>query len=136
MTQIATVERVVDATHAMVSVPRQSACAHDCAECAGCGVTGRAVRAKALNPIGAEPGQKVVLQSSTKHMLGMIAVVYLLPVFLFLLGYVVGVCVSDRVGIQYGAAVCAFLLGLVPAVLYDRRLRRTGGPSFTIVRLF
>ena len=58
MTQIATVERILDADHAEISVPRKSACGHDCEECAGCGVTGAAVHARASNPIGARPGQK------------------------------------------------------------------------------
>ena len=69
MTQIATVERILDADHAEISVPRKSACGHDCEECAGCGVTGAAVHARASNPIGARPGQKVVVESSTKNML-------------------------------------------------------------------
>ena len=136
MTQIATVERVLDATDAEISVPRKSACGHDCAECAGCGVTGMAVRARALNPIGAEPGQQVVVRSDTKHMLRMIAVVYLLPVALFLIGYVAGVALTQSVAVQYALALCGFALGFVPAVLYDRRLRAVGGPSLTIVRRF
>ena len=69
MTQIATVERILDDTHAEISVPRKSACGHDCEECAGCGVSGAAVHARAANPIGAEPGQKVVVQSDSKNMM-------------------------------------------------------------------
>ena len=30
MTQIATVERIIDTDHAEISVPRKSACGHDC----------------------------------------------------------------------------------------------------------
>ncbi len=67
MTQIATVERILDADYAEISVPRKSACGHDCEECAGCGVTGTAVQAKASNPIGAQPGQKVVVESTPKR---------------------------------------------------------------------
>ena len=59
MTQIATVEKILDDTHAEISVPRKSACGHDCEECAGCGVSGVSVYAKALNTVGAQPGQKV-----------------------------------------------------------------------------
>ena len=44
MTQIATVERILDADHAEISVPRKSACGHDCEECAGCGVSGASLR--------------------------------------------------------------------------------------------
>ena len=61
MTQIATVERILDDTHAEISVPRKSACGHDCEECAGCGVSGVSVYVKALNTVGARPGQKVVI---------------------------------------------------------------------------
>ena len=89
MTQIATVERILDADHAEISVPRKSACGHDCEECAGCGVSGAAVQARAANPIGARPGQKVVVESSTKKMLRIVALVYLIPVVLFLAGYVI-----------------------------------------------
>ena len=136
MTQIATVERILDADYAEISVPRKSACGHDCEECAGCGVTGAAVRAKASNPIGARPGQKVVVQSDTQKMLRIVALVYLIPVVLFLAGYVITSLVTASVGVQYAVAGAGFVLGIVFAILYDRRLRAKGGLSFTIVRLF
>ena len=131
MTQIATVERILDPGHAEISVPRKSACGHDCEECAGCGVTGAAVHARARNPIGAAPGQKVVVESSTKKMLRIVALVYLIPVVLFFLGYF-----AASVAVQYTAAAAGFVLGILGAIGYDRRLRSRGGLSFTIVRLF
>ena len=136
MTQIATVERILDTDHAEISVPRKSACGHDCEECAGCGVSGAAVHARASNPIGAQPGQKVVVESSTKKMLRIVALVYLIPVVLFLAGYVITTLLTPSVGLQYGVAVAGFVLGIVFAILYDRRLRARGGLSFTIVRVF
>lgn len=136
MTQVATVERIIDADHAEISVPRKSACGHDCEECAGCGVTGAAVHAKALNPIGARPGQKVVVQSDTGNMLRIIALVYLTPVLLFLAGYFVTMAVTSSAAIQYLIAGIGFAAGILLAVSYDRRLRRQGGLSFQIVRLF
>ncbi len=136
MTQIATVERILDARYAVISVPRKSACGHDCEECAGCGVTGAAVRAKAANPIDARPGQKVVVQSDTKKMLRIVALVYLTPVVLFLLGYLLATALGAAVGVQYAAAVAGFAAGIVAAIAYDRKLRARGGVSFTIVRLF
>ena len=136
MTQVATVERIIDANHAEISVPRKSACGHDCEECAGCGVTGAAVHAKALNPIGALPGQKVVVQSDTGNMLRIIALVYLTPVLLFLAGYFITMTVTSSTAIQYLIAGIGFAAGILLAVSYDRRLRRQGGLSFQIVRLF
>ena len=136
MTQIATVERIIDTDHAEISVPRKSACGHDCEECAGCGVSGAAVHAKAANPIGALPGQKVVVESSTQKMLGIVAFVYLIPVALFLAGYLLAALVTVSVAVQYTIAIAAFLAGIGFAVLYDRRLKASGGISFTIVKLF
>ena len=118
------------------SGPRKSACGHDCEECAGCGVSGAAVHAKAANPIGALPGQKVVVESSTQKMLGIVAFVYLIPVALFLAGYLLAALVTVSVAVQYTIAIAAFLAGIGFAVLYDRRLKARGGISFTIVKLF
>ena len=101
MTQIATVERILSPEYAEVSVPRKSACGHDCEECAGCGVSGAAVHARASHPIGARPGQKVVVETGAN-----------------------------------AAAGAGFVLGILLAIRYDRRLRDRGGLTFTIVRLF
>ena len=148
MTQIATVERILDADHAEISVPRKSACGHDCEECAGCGVTGAAVHARASNPIGARPGQKVVVESSTKNMLRIVVLVYLIPVVLFLAGYVIMSLLTDSVAAQYVCllytsdaaqyvvAAAGFAAGIVFAIFYDRRLRARGGLTFNIVRVF
>ena len=136
MIQIATIERIINNDYAEISVPRKSACGHDCEECAGCGVSGAAVKAKALNPIGARPGQKVVVESSTQKMLGIVAYVYLIPVLLFILGYLVMVALGFGVALQYSVAIAGFVLGILIAILYDRRLKAQGGLVFTIVRLF
>ena len=87
MTQIATVEKILPGGFVEISVPRKSACGHDCEECAGCGMTGAAIHARAKDPVGVRPGQKVVVESATRKILGVVALVYLLPVVGFLLGY-------------------------------------------------
>ncbi len=134
MTQIATVEKTLSGGRAEISVARQSACAHDCHECAGCGGTVAPVRAVVENPVGAKTGDKVVVESETKQVFGVILLVYMVPVLLFFLGYFALPFQTD--GARAAAAICAFFLGIVPAVLYDRRVRRSGGMRFTIVRLF
>lgn len=136
MTQIATVERILDAGHAEISVPRKSACGHDCEECAGCGISGTAIRARAVNPIGAAPGQKVVVESSTKKMLRIITLVYFTPLVLFFAGYFLALALTPSTAVQYLTAGLGFAAGILAAVAYDRKLRARGGISFTIVRLF
>ena len=136
MTQIATVEKILDSQHAIISVPRKSACGHDCEECAGCGISGTAIRARAINTVGARVGQKVVVESSTEKMLGIVALVYVTPIVLFFVGYITMLLLNFSVAVQYSVAGLGFVLGILSAVWYDRRLRDRGGLSFTIVRLF
>ena len=92
--------------------------------------------ARASNPIGAQPGQKVVVESSTQKMLRIVVLVYLIPVVLFLAGYVITSMLTASVAVQYAVAGAGFVLGIVFAILYDRRLRARGGLTFNIVRLF
>ncbi|MBE7002916.1 MAG: hypothetical protein E7425_01350 [Ruminococcaceae bacterium] len=135
MTQIATVEKLLSDGRAEISVARQSACAHDCHECAGCGGTAAPVRAVAVNAVGAQAGQKVVVESDTRKVFGVILLVYMLPVVLFFLGYFAAAPLGLD-SLRAAMGIAAFLCGIVPAVLYDRRIRRSGGLAFTIVRVF
>ena len=134
MTQIATVEKDLGGGYAEVSVPRKSACGHDCEECAGCGMTGAAIKARARNDIGAQPGDKVVVESSTKKIFGVVALVYVLPVVLFLLGYFLSEGLAE--GMRYAIAVATFVVSLIPCVLYDRHARKKELLTYQIMRLF
>lgn len=134
MTQIATVEKNLGGGYAEVSVPRKSACGHDCEECAGCGMTGAAIKARARNDIGAQPGDKVVVESSTKKIFGVVALVYVLPVVLFLLGYFLSEGLAE--GMRYAIAVATFVVSFIPCVLYDRHARKKELLTYQIMRLF
>lgn len=134
MTQIATVERILSGEYAEISVPRKSACGHDCEECAGCGMTGASIYAKAKNLPGAQPGQKVVVESSTKKLLGVVVLVYVLPVIFFLLGYFLSEGLTESV--RYVIAIVAAALALIPIVVYDRYAKRHEILTYTILRLF
>ncbi len=134
MTQIATIEKDLGGGYAEISVPRKSACGHDCEECAGCGMTGAAIKARARNDIGAQPGDKVVVESSTQKIFGVVALVYVLPVALFLLGYFLSEGLAE--GARYAIAIAAFAVSFIPCVLYDRHARRKELLTYQILRLF
>lgn len=134
MTQIATVEKLLPGGYAEISVPRKTACGHDCEECAGCGMTGAAIKARAKNDLNAQPGEKVVVESSTKKLLGVVALVYVLPVVGFLLGYFLSEGLLE--GWRYGIAVAAAVLAFLPSVVYDRYARRKELLTYTILRVF
>lgn len=82
------------------------------------------------------PGQKVVVESDTKKMLKIVSFVYLIPVILFLAGYLIMLACNTSVAVQYTAAVAGAVLGILLAIWYDRRVKARGGLSFTIVRVF
>ena len=134
MTQIATVEKILDAGFVEISVPRKSACGHDCEECAGCGMTGAAIHARASDPVGVKPGDKVVVQSETKKLLGVVALVYLLPVVSFLLGYFLSEGLAEKV--RYIIAIAAAAAAFLPSIFYDRYAKRHEVLTYTIMRLF
>ena len=133
MTQIATVEKILDAGFVEISVPRKSACGHDCEECAGCGMTGAAIHARASDPVGVKPGDKVVVQSETKKLLGVVALVYLLPVVAFLLGYFLSEGLAEKV--RYIIAIAA-AAAFLPSIFYARYAKRHEVLTYTIMRLF
>ena len=133
MTQIATVEKLLPGGYAEISVPRKSACGHDCEECAGCGMTGAAIRARAKNNADAKPGDKVVVESSTKKLLGVVALVYLLPVVGFLLGYFLSAGLAENW--RYGIAFLASAASYLPSVFYDRYARRKETLTYNILRV-
>ena len=134
MTQIATVEKILPGGFVEISVPRKSACGHDCEECAGCGMTGAAIHARAKDPVGVRPGQKVGVESATRKILGVVALVYLLPVVGFLLGYFLSEGLAE--GVRYAIAIGAAALAFLPSVAYDRHAKKTEALTYTVVREF
>jgi len=136
MTQVATVKQLIGKNRAVISVPRQSSCGGDCAGCAGCGATATPILAEAVNLIHAQPGQKVIVESSTGKTLGIAVLVYIVPIILFLAGYLSASALTESVTIQYAMGGLLFLAGIALAIFYDRYIQRQGGPVFQIMELF
>ncbi len=134
MTQIATVEKILDNGYVEISVPRKSACGHDCEQCAGCGMTGAAIHAKAQSNIELLPGQKVVVESSTQKLLGVVTLVYLVPIVGFLLGYFLSEGLASE-SVRYVIAALAAAIAFVPCIVYDRHARRSNALTYHVVRL-
>ena len=107
MTQIATVEKILPGGMAEISVPRKSACGHDCEECAGCGVSVQACALSRATTPAPKWDKKVVVESSTKNLLGVMLLVYLLPIVLFLVGYFATGALESE-GLRYAVATRRF----------------------------
>lgn len=77
-------------------------------------------------------GRRVVVESSTRKLLGVVALVYVLPVAAFLLGYFLSPGLAE--GVRYAIAIGAAALMFVPIVAYDRYARRHETLTYTVVR--
>lgn len=132
MEQIVRVSRTFPDGTAEVFHIRQSACSGDCHKCAGCGAARETMVLTAQNPIGAAPGDRVILRSDTGPVLKSAAVLYLCPLLLFFLGYLLGSVLWNRGGLT---GCLAFALGIGAAVAYDRRVLAKKKTIYTITGL-
>ena len=129
MEQLVRVKEAFDDGTAVVVHVRESACSGDCHKCSGCGAAKETILLKAENPIGAVRGDLVKLESATGPVLKAAAVLYLLPMLLFFVGYFTG-----DVLFGHGALVgcLAFVASITLVVLYDRKIGKTGETGYTI----
>ena len=129
MEQTVTVLRLLSENMALVRHERQSACSGDCHKCAGCGAAKETLEFPARNPLGAKPGDKVVVSAQSGPVLTAAAVLCALPLVLFFGLYALGLAV----GISPAGLGCAgFGLGLAAAVLYGKRLEKKKKTDYTI----
>ena len=117
-----------DGTATVVHV-RESACSGDCHKCSGCGAAKETLLIRANNHIRAEAGDMVIIRSETGPVLKAAAVLYMVPMVLFFLGYFLG-------DIWWGkgllCSILAFALGIALAVVYDRKVVKKQKPAYTI----
>lgn len=130
MQQTVQVTKILEPGYAEVFLERQSACSGDCHHCGGCGAIREKLFVRAANPIGAEPGDRVLIESETKSVMISIFLVYLLPIVLFFAGYFLGSALGWMPGLTGGLG---FGLGVIPVVLRNRHLEQKQEDTFRIV---
>ena len=129
MEQLVRVKEVYDNGTAQVYRIRESACSGDCHKCSGCGAAKETVVFTAENPIGAGPGDLVRVESETAPVLKAAAVLYVLPLILFFLGYWLGT-LPGRFGALGGGV--GFALGVAIVIAYDRLVVNKADLHYTI----
>lgn len=129
MQQLVRVREVYDDGTAQVASVRESACSGDCHKCSGCGAVKQTIMFRAVNTIGARPGQMVTVTTESMPVLRAAAVLYLIPVLLFVVGFLLG-AVQWNAGAACGGA--GFLVGIILAVAYDRLIMKKRDTVYTI----
>ncbi len=128
MRQKAAVTRLLPGNRAELRVTRKSACSGDCHSCGGCG-EGQIMQIEARDAIGVQKGDVVYVESDGAVVLKGAVLLYVLPLLLFIAGYLL--CVSFG-SWAFAVGAGGFLLGLLPAVCYDRYVKKHP-PVYTIV---
>ncbi|MBQ3252040.1 MAG: SoxR reducing system RseC family protein [Oscillospiraceae bacterium] len=115
---------------AQVLCLRQSACSGDYHKCAGCGAVEQKLLFTAQNPIGAKPGETVRVRTRSGPVLLGAAILYILPLVLLLIGYLLA---AHLWNLGYLGAMAGLALGLCLAAIYDRLVARKNPPQYTII---
>ena len=129
MEQKVVVRQVLPDGTARVVHIRESACSGDCHKCSGCGAAKEGIELTAKNPIGARVGDFVTIEAATGPVLRGAAVLYMMPLLLFFLGYALGAAVWSKGGL---VGCISFVLSIVLVIVYDRRVAAKNETAYTI----
>ena len=135
MTQDAVVTKLLPDNMAEVAVARTTACGGNCGSCESC-IFQSQLKTPARNLVGAKPGQRVIIQSKSSAIYKAALLVYVFPMVLTVLGYVLAYLAGAPAGACVGAAFAGLVLGAAVVVLSQRMKKdKDKEISFDIVRL-
>lgn len=116
---------------AIIEVERESACegchkSRDGKGCSICSLTGanKKFRATAINRIGAEVGERVLVSSDTSKVLGYSAIVFLLPLVVGFAFYFLSELVTQIEWIRCAALLSGFLLAFLGVFGYSKAVAK------------
>ena len=119
--------------HAMVALVRSEACG-DCAAKNMCHPGAEnTMQMEVKNPVGAKPGEQVIIELSPEALLKASTLAYLFPATVMVAGAAMG---WSRTGTDMGAlagAIIGFALSSIYLYVYSRRKKFTQGPAISRV---
>ena len=90
--------------------------------------------ALASDPIGTKPGERVEVEPSAGHSIGLSMLVFGVPCIFLALGYLLGTFLGLEELPCVGLAGIGVLFGFIPAVWVNRVLTRRQAPEFVILK--
>lgn len=120
MTNEGIVTRLLSDSRAEVAVTRGTACGGNCGSCEACQYQNE-LKTVAVNRLGARPGQRVVIETSSSVIFGAALLVYVMPLVLFVFGYFI----SSILGASEGVCVLvSFVFLILSAVILVNTQRK------------
>lgn len=134
MQQNAIVTELLPNNIARLQIQRQTACGHDCSKCGGCGEMYTApIFVEVKNQIHAEVGDLVKVEGSSKNVLGLAAIVYVIPFVLFFVFY--AIAAAMRSSIPGVFAMIGLALGILGAKLFSDYHKKHAKPVYEMTRI-
>lgn len=134
MTQDAVVTKLLPNNMAEVAVTRSTACGGNCGSCESC-IFQSELKTSARNLAGARPGQKVIIESKSSAIYKAAMLVYVVPIVLVVLGYVLAYILGASEGTCVACAFLGLLIGAAIVVLSQRLKKNKDDITFDIVQL-
>ncbi len=119
MLQEAIITKIRDDGLAEVVVERLGICGGNCSECGECRYE-NLMKSVVQNPIGAQRGQHVMIETPTKGVVKGALAIYILPLVMLFLGYLIADALSLGESVCIIVAFAAAVLGIVIAMLISR----------------
>ncbi len=132
MTQEAIVIRILSESMAEVVVKRGTACGGNCGSCESC-IFQSELSAIAKNTIHARPGQQVVIESKTSKVFSAAALVYVMPLVFFLVGFIIARSLGAVEGVAVLVSFLFLILSAVILVQIQKRRPAEKNISFEII---
>ncbi len=133
MTQEAIITKLLPDNMAEVAVVRTSACGKNCSSCESC-IFQNELKVAAKNDILSKPGHRVLIKTESSKIFGAAMLVYLLPMFSLLMGYILAASAGYSEALCVCTGFAGFAAGLAVIILVHKRIKNKTPISYTIVK--
>ena len=133
MIQEAIITKLLPDNMAEVAVVRATACGKSCSSCESC-IFQNELKVQAKNSISSIPGKKVLIETESSKIFGVILLVYLLPIITMLAAYIAAAAVNLSENLCIALAFVGFVLGILPMLIFHRRGKNNAKISYTIIK--
>lgn len=120
MTQYAIIKKLTGPETAEAEVLRGTACGGDCGSCETCHYASK-LRVEVKNEVGAQPRDRVEIETQTSRVLGAAVLVYVVPFVLFFIGYAIAAAMELSEAQSIIVSFVFFAAGFAFAALFSRR---------------
>lgn len=132
MTQDAIVVKILPNSMAEVVVTRATACGNNCGSCESC-IFQSELKAVAKNNIGAKPGQRVVISSSSGKIFSAAILVYIMPLLFFLAGFVLTSILGASEAVSIFVSFSFLLLSALVLIRFQKSKSDSQQITFEII---